>query len=849
MSGKRKQARKKRQRRAAQLPPASRPLDVHAAHLISQTLELDELFNTVSRADDPASAVSDLFDEKLSDLLSEMSRFEAVRLIEIARMALLPWRAQGQFAPDPQASAALVELFALMAVSVESSHGVVCTSETVAPQEMSHFASDAFGKLDELLRLSQVRATLQADPEDRLAAISALHRGSQVMVRNTSYPDMVESTIFALFDEHDAVRDQLRAGLGFTAREAVKVLDAVSQCQQAQYNTRGARFVDTLNELETHTGVRVRDDGSWPVAEVGVASALAGTLGPGDQPDVDYALVWLKAHCDTFEPDATSCTVAVADVATTTGLSEVVVRAVFEQFILDLSGRSTREVINSFVAGSNPLRRTPLIAIAESERVMAPHGTLVMDSVKENLEDFLKTSPTWQAYQQHRGEHLEARVSAAMAQILPGAVTRDAFEYFVPATTREEESATPSGYTKKVEGDHLILLDDIAFIVEDKAVALSTQSRGGKTFRLRTDLAGIITKAARQAGRLRTLIERDGGVRLASEGWLDLSHVREVHTIAVSLDDLLSVSTATVELIEAGVLDAGNVPWTVSLHDLDLIAELVDRPAEFLMYLRRRTDPLTNLLFSASDELGLFLLMFDGDLWAEPDPDEMRAAFPFRELPTAAERRKFSEQVPIFVTSHTDALDHWHTTRHLPAGPGVAKPRMVHCPAGPLVDELARRRVYGWLSIGATLLSCSTATQKQMARQADDLLDNPRTGGGRQLAMPVTHSVRRADGWLLVWATRSPHEDLPTVRAKVAAYLQVKMHQLGIPRGALFLYDETSRELVDVIYDAHAGELPEHLQPMLGFLRSPSAMASARIPPKARRAGRRLSPLQPRTPR
>jgi hypothetical protein len=849
MSGKRKQARKKRQRRAAQLPPTSQPLDVHAAHLTSQALELDELFNTLSRAPDPVSAVADIFNEKLADLLSEMSRFEAVRLVEIARMALLPWRVPGQFAPDPQASAALVELFALMAVSVESSYSAASTSEPVAPQEMSQFASDALGKLDKLLQLSQVRATLQADPEDKLAAISALHRSSQVMVRNTSYPDMVERTLFALLDDHDAVRDQLQSGLGFTAREAVKVLDAVSQCQLAHFNARGARLVDTLNELERLTGVDVRDDGSWPVAEKGLASALGSTSGPVDPADVDHALVWLKAHCDTFEPDAISSTVAVADVATTTGLGEVVVRAVFDRFSLDLSGRTPSEVINSFVAGSNPLRRTPLISIAEGERVMVPHGTLVMDSVKENLEDFLKTSPAWQAYQQHRGAHLEARVSAAMAQLLPGAVTRDAFEYFVPATAGEDESATPSGYTKKVEGDHLILLDDIAFIVEDKAVALSPQSRGGKTSRLRTDLSGIITKAARQAGRLRTLIERDGGVRLASEGWLDLSHVREVHTIAVSLDDLLSVSTATVELIEAGVLDGGNVPWTVSLHDLDLIAELVDRPAEFLMYLRRRTDPLTNLLFSASDELDLFLLLFDGDLWAEPDPDEMRKAFPFRELPTAAERRKFSEQVPTFVTSHTDALDHWHSTRHLPAGPSVAKPRMVHCPAGPLVDELARRRVYGWLSVSATLLSCSTATQKQMARQAADLLDNPRTGGGRQLAMPVSHSVRRADGWLLVWATRAPHEDLPTVRGKMAAYLQVKMHQLGIPRGALFLYDETSRELVDVIYDAHTGELPEHLQPMLGLLRSPSAMASARIPPKARGAGRRFSPLQTRTPR
>ena len=59
-----------------------------------------------------------------------------------------------------------------------------------------------------------------------------------------------------------------------------------------------------------------------------------------------------------------------------------------------------------------------------------------------------------------------------------------------------------------------------------------------------TDLTGIVTKAAKQSVRLRDAILRDGGVRIEGEGWVDLSHVREIHTVAVSLDDLSSVTTA-----------------------------------------------------------------------------------------------------------------------------------------------------------------------------------------------------------------------------------------------------------------------------------------------------------------
>ena len=65
---------------------------------------------------------------------------------------------------------------------------------------------------------------------------------------------------------------------------------------------------------------------------------------------------------------------------------------------------------------------------------------------------------------------------------------------------KSSNEADPAKYTKRVEGDHLILLDDVAFIVEDKAVALSALSKGGKTNRIRTDLTNIVTKAAEQSG-------------------------------------------------------------------------------------------------------------------------------------------------------------------------------------------------------------------------------------------------------------------------------------------------------------------------------------------------------------
>ena len=103
------------------------------------------------------------------------------------------------------------------------------------------------------------------------------------------------------------------------------------------------------------------------------------------------------------------------------------------------------------------------------------------------------------------------------------------------------------------------------------------------------------------------------------------------------MDDLTSIATATAELVRAGLLDYDNIPWTVSIHDLELIVELIERPAQFLLYLRRRLNPDATVMFSAPDELDLFLFFFEDGLWVEPDPDQVRAAFP---LPAATYRRR-----------------------------------------------------------------------------------------------------------------------------------------------------------------------------------------------------------------
>ncbi|MET8329876.1 preprotein translocase subunit SecA [Streptomyces sp. NPDC005181] len=540
-----------------------------------------------------------------------------------------------------------------------------------------------------------------------------------------------------------------------------------------------------------------------------------------------------------FEPDANEATVTMEDVVGHTGIAEDRVRAVVEQFRLDLRTATPTEVVDAFTTGKNPLRVRPLI-VGNNGRIMLPHPALNVFAVRENLEEHLRTSALWSRYAKHRGDLLESRTRAALGRVLPGAHYRDAFEYYVPANETERATAGPAKYTKRVEGDHLVLLDDVAIIVEDKAVALSALSRGGKTTRIRTDLTGIITKAAEQAGRMRDGIERDGGLRIKDEGWVDLSHIREIHTIAVSLDDLSTVLPATAELVRAGVLRLDNIPWTVSLHDLELITELVARPAEFLLYLRRRRNPDVTVMFNAPDELDLFVYFFEAGLWVEPDPAQIRAAFPFIPEPTTAELRRYRSQKPVFLSSRTDALDKWFPTKERAGADSESapKPAMVPSPVAPLVDELQSRNVTGWLSIGATLLSGATSVQHKFARHGDELLDNPFSNGpGRSLTVPIAASVDPAEGWLFVWVTRPAGEDSADAEKNKRDYLRAKKHQLGLPRGVVFLYDEPTRDLVEAFYDGHIGPLDTTLTATLRTLRLASDLQRA-LHPNAKRPPR-----------
>jgi hypothetical protein len=775
--------RKVRAQRRRKRVPRPAPPDFHA-EVISTSFEgLIDVITRFAEADDPVADVDEALAELVEQLVGRFRGLDPAQVIEIARMLCLPWTFAGPDQAGAQNGPTRAELIALIAVSAARERGQEeeeATQAGVAPA-----VDEAVPLIDEVLALGQVRELAAADRSDRLAMITASVRASQIWIRNTSYPDMVSKTLIELFDE-PSVSAALQSSLGFGIQDAISVLGA---CHSLQ--------VDHLNSRMQEMGAAVF---------AAYTAAQEGSADEGTMTDARRALE------ESREPSAEAVTVSAAEIAAATNLATTVVDVVLNFFALDISEKTPLEVVRDFLSGSNPLRDRPVVTIGNG-RVLLVHDAQNQIAIRDRLEQHLKTmSAVWEVYQKHRGALLETRVQDLFASLIPNARAWNGIEYYVPASELEAVG-DPAGYTKRVEGDHLFVLDDVAVIVEDKAVAWSGQSR-----RLRRELTGIVQKAAEQASRLQERILQDGGIRVESEGWVDLSRIREIHTVAVSLDDLSGASTATAQLVQAGLLNVSHVPWTVSLHDLDLITQLVGRPAEFLLYLRRRRDPEATVIFTAADELDLFLYFFEAGLYVEPDPEKSRAAFAWMPAPTPSERRRRREQVPRYITSRTDALDQWYyaqlaTARgeNDDAAALPAKPHMVASPLETLIDELEARGDYAWLSIGATLLEGSTEFQQKLARIPQDLLDHP-SADGRQRSTTIPFTSTAEGGWLLVWVTRPPGANSASFERDTKDYLRAKMHQLGLGRAVAFCFDESARELVAVYFDDHIGDLDPILE-------------------------------------
>lgn len=751
-------------------------------------------------------------------MLTLVEDADAFDVIELMRMGEFPP------VPDPnlewEGSALNIEIVAAMLLGRSSRKPDTDTPRTdTRPHEA---ISELRDRAQRLGRLAIFRQHFEAQvSDDPLAPLAAEYQGSVLYIRNLQYDRIRENHESQLFD-NAIVTPLMVEHLGYTYPDVLTVRDSMHKLGG-----------DRMTKLRDDTGdILMRHQGTAPadVPEDVMQAFMAGMI----------PFMFLPADRAVITPE---------DVAAHTGADLAAIRAVMESFsqTFDDTVPPARRVYD-LLTSSNPFQTMPLVSDGEGNYVETTNG-VGLDSLRRIVESALAGTKQFHSYDKKVRQVVSERLAlASLGKVLRTVPRLAGFKYYAPADN-ESHSALgadcrdPKRVGKPVEGDGLFIVGDVAICVEVKGKSMAAAARRGDVKRLWSDLKATIGDGCKQAARLEALIEANAGLWMEDGTWLDLSDVRELRSVVALLDDVGPLGTSLGDHRETGLLPANRTPWVTSLHDLETIAQVCDRPSEFLLYLRRRADSDVATYYKASDELDLFMLFMNADLYVEPDPDELRAQHPARPPVTSRDRRdRARNAIPTVVGEQCRALNAWmdrHNADDFPVGaPPPQKPTYNALPRILELIDTIDTHATGMIRFGADLLALSSDAQVSVLKLIDRCTRMSRKDG-----QPHDGTLSFAGAWghPTVFIGSHPQGfELEPVRQRLESYMHLKRHQLQSDRSYGLIFDVNGDLELAMYLNNPVSDDPEldAIVDQLGF--KPVIDNSRPVPPSARRTTRRL---------
>jgi hypothetical protein len=385
--------------------------------------------------------------------------------------------------------------------------------------------------------------------EDPLQRIAAHLQLLDAGVRGPGYEGQAKELLAELFA--DPILDAaLTRTIGFTAAQSVALEEALTRLVQTRFN-------NTLRMIELITAHR---------------QEIAFQI----QRRAEYIL------CITRD-----------ELAAAAGTSANVTGAFLERFSVGF-GESGRAHL---LTGQSAIRRRPFVRAPDARYLLTSPVNLLW-AIQPALEAALKDEPEWETFQQRRAAFVEVKVAGALAEAVRADVRHVNLRFTVDG-----------GPLYEIDG--VVIVDDVAFVLEAKAGRLSVQARRGRLRELRPELERLLGRGASQAARLRTAILTGANVEFfdADGGAVDvpLAQVRRVEAVVVTLEDLSWLVALRGELVEAGLVNAEeDIPWIVSVFDFEIVCRLIEFPAQLTLYLKARRALPGQI--TPGDELNLWMM-------------------------------------------------------------------------------------------------------------------------------------------------------------------------------------------------------------------------------------------------
>ncbi len=791
--------------------------DIDPAYFGDPVAEIG-LFVECKTAADVRDVLRNAVAAEVDEMLKLVEDADAFDVIELMRMREFPP------VPDPnlkwEGSALNIEIVAAMLLGRSSRKP---DTDTARMDTRPHEAiSELHDRAQRLGRLATYRQQFEARiSDDPLAPLAAEYQGSVLYIRNLQYDTIREAHESQLFD-NAIVTPLMAEHLGYTYPDVLTVRDSMHKLGG-----------DRTTQLRDDTGdILMRHHGTAPADIPGevMQEFMAGMI----------PFMFLPADRAVITPE---------DVAADTGADLAAIRSVMESFsqTFDDTFPPARRVYD-LLTSSNPFHTTPLISDGEGNYVETTNGA-GLDSLRRIVEGALAGTKQFHSYDKKVRQVVSERLAlSSLQKVLRTAPKLVGFKYYAPADDQSHSvlgaaCPDPKDVGKPVEADGLFVVGDVAICVEVKGKSMATAARRGDVKRLWSDLKATIGDGCRQAARLEALIETNAGLWLEGGTWLDLSEVREWRSVVALLDDVGPLGTSLGDHRETGLLPAERTPWVTSLHDLETIAQVCDRPSEFLLYLRRRADSDVATYYRASDELDLFMLFMNADLYVEPDPDELRAQHPTRPPVTSRDRRERARSaIPTMVGEQCRPLNAWmdrHNPDHFPVGaPPPVKPTYnAHPRILELIDMIDAHGT-GMIRFGSDILALASDAQDSVLELIDKC-----TRLSRQDGQPHDGVLSFAGVWghpTVFIGSRPRGAELAPVRRRLQSYMHLKRHQLQSDRSYGLVFGVAGNLELAMYLNNPVGEDAEldALVEQFGF--KPVIDNSRPVPPHARRTTHRL---------
>ena len=354
-------------------------------------------------------------------------------------------------------------------------------------------------------------------------------------------------------------------------------------------------------------------------------------------------------------------------------------------------------------------------------------------------------------YLRRRADFLEERTGAILADALPGAQVETAILHTNPSDGREYEN------------DALAVVDSYAVIAEAKAGRLGPEARRGHRRRLRQRITALVDEPSQQAERLANHLAADSDVKTFrrkrddSEFELDAGAIRRVLTLGVTLEPIAGLLPRLSEVADAGLTErtAGALAHSISLTDLELVADVLAHPSEVLHYLGRRAE-IERRDFLQGDEVDLLGLYLQTGL--------------------NLGEREFSGRDNLDVTGMSDPIDLWHYRRE--AGLEAEPPRVKRVPWWEAVlSRVESRRGMRWPEIGVSLCNVGPPEQDDLEASMRQLRAEIAAGERPATDLLVFHNgpPERRDVFIGVIAT-SPDRNERATQYENAARIAMGKH-------------------------------------------------------------------------